>query len=58
MRHLRAISPNVVLLATSGMVPKEMESELAELKPQGFLAKPFTTWELLDLIGTAIRKSS
>jgi PAS domain S-box-containing protein len=56
MRHLKAIKPDVVILATSGMVPKDLEAELAELKPRAFLPKPFTTWELLDMVGAAIAK--
>lgn len=56
MRHLRAIQPDVILVATSGMVPRDLESELAELKPRGFLPKPFTTWELLEMIASVLAK--
>lgn len=58
MHHLRKIDPNVVLLATSGMIPKDLKEDMAELKPNAFLSKPFTTWELLDTIRTTISKAN
>ena len=54
MRAMRAIDPKVLLIATSGMIPRELEQELAELKPRSLLRKPFTTRELLESLATAL----
>ncbi len=54
MRAMRAVDPKVLLIATSGMIPRELEQELAELKPRSFLTKPFTTRELLESLAAAL----
>ena len=54
MREIRALDSKVPMIATSGMIPKELERELAELKSHGFVAKPFTTEQLLTAIAAAL----
>jgi PAS domain S-box-containing protein len=55
-RRIRAHSPNVRVLLTSGYTQKESLDSLAELPPDGFLQKPFRVRELISKVRELLRK--
>jgi len=54
MAELRAVRPDVVILAASGLRPSGRIAEAVAAGAAGFLQKPFTDEELLQAIATAI----
>jgi len=56
MAELRAIRPDLVILAASGLRPSGRIAEAVAIGAAGFLQKPFTDEELLQAIATAISR--
>jgi len=56
MAELRAIRPDLVILAASGLRPSGRIAEAVASGAAGFLQKPFTDEELLQAIATAIAR--
>jgi len=50
IRELRKIRPEVKVICVSGLGSKERSTEIAELKPQAYLTKPYTTEKLLNTL--------
>lgn len=55
MRTLRKINPNIKLIAVSGVATKEKADAAIEMGSQAFLAKPYTSEQLLLTLRSVIR---
>lgn len=55
MAALRKIRPDIKIILTSGS-EKEVEETLRTAKPDGFIAKPFTTEQLLKMAHEVLKK--
>ncbi|MBI1754374.1 MAG: CHASE domain-containing protein [Acidobacteria bacterium] len=57
-RRIRALSPSVKVLLTSGYTQKESLESLSDLPPDGFLQKPFRVRELIARVRNLLRGPS
>jgi CheY-like chemotaxis protein len=57
MRTLHKINPNLKIIAVSGVVTEQKAAEATEIGSRAFLAKPYTTEELLLTLRSVISNS-
>ena len=56
IRALQRLSPQTKFLAISGLMDHARISQLSELSDVKFLAKPFTTEQILSMLESVLRK--
>jgi PAS domain S-box-containing protein len=57
IRALRRLNPSLKIIASSGLTTNEQSSELANLKVNAFLAKPYTAEKLLTTLAQVLQKT-